>query len=106
MFFKYKKIIAELNKCVEDCNTDNNVYKYEYNNKCYRECPNGTTSDTNYQFWFIKNDCIYSKIEKSEWFENLTEGYYIFNEEEKIIDKCHENCKTCDKKEDMNNIWM
>ena len=71
-FSNTKKIIIELNKCVEDCNTDNSEYKYEYNNKCYIKCPNGTTSDTNYQFSCIKNDCIYSMT-----------GYTLLNETDK-----------------------
>ena len=32
-----------------------------------------------------------------------SKGYYIYDEEEKIIDKCHQNCKTCNKKGDEDN---
>ena len=39
----------------------------------------------------------------TECFENLPEGYYILNDENKLIDKCHENCKTCNKKGDEDN---
>ena len=102
-FSDTKKIITELNKCVEDCNTNNSEYKYEYNNKCYIECPDGTISSSNDEFLCIETDCEYYTINKKECFENLPEGYYIFNREEKIIDKCHENCKTCNKKGDENN---
>jgi surface protein len=102
-FSDTKKIIIELNKCVEDCNTDNSEYKYEYNNKCYKECPEGTISSSSDEFLCIETDCVYYNINKTECFENLPEGYYIFNKEKKIIDKCHKNCKTCDKKEDENN---
>jgi len=102
-FSDTKKIITELRKCVEDCNTDNNEYKFEYNNKCYNECPNGTISSTDGQFLCIKDVCVYSNIDKTECFESLPEGYYILNEEEKIIDKCHENCRTCNKKGDKDN---
>mgnify|MGYP002624060022 CR=1 FL=1 len=102
-FSETKKIITELRKCIIDCNTDNNEYKYKYNNNCYKECPNGTTSSTNDQFLCIKNECVYSNIDKTECFENLPEGYYINNKEEKIIDKCHEKCKTCEQKGDETN---
>jgi hypothetical protein len=102
-FSETKKIITELNKCIEDCNIDNNEYKYEYNNFCFKKCPEGTTSSPSNQFLCIKTDCEYYNINKTECFEKLPEGYYIYNEEDKIIDKCYKNCKTCNKKEDENN---
>jgi hypothetical protein len=104
-FSDTKKIITELSKCVENCNTDNSEYKYEYNNKCFKECPNGTISSLYDEFLCIETDCIYYNINKTECFKNIPEGYYIYDEEEKIIDKCHQNCKTCNKKgdEDKNN---
>ena len=103
-FSETKKIIAELNQCLEDCNIDNNEYKYEYNNFCYKKCPEGTTSSPNNQFLCIKTNCeYYNNINKTECFEIIPDGYYIYNNEEKIIDKCHENCKTCNKKGDENN---
>jgi len=37
----YNKLITEKNKCINDCKRDN-IYKYEYNNFCYIECPKGT----------------------------------------------------------------
>ena len=102
-FSDTKKIITKLNKCVEDCNTNNSVYKYEYNNKCFSECPNGTISSSSDEFLCIETDCIYYNIHKTDCFKNIPEGYYIYDEKERIIDKCHENCKTCDKKGDEDN---
>ena len=103
LFSDTKKVITELNKCIEDCNTDNSEYKYEYNNKCYIECPNGTISSSSNEFLCIKTDCVYYNINKTECFKKIPEGYYIYNKKERIIDKCHENCKTCNKKEDPKN---
>ena len=37
-FYKNKKIIIDINTCVLNCS---NIYKYEYNNICYKFCPNG-----------------------------------------------------------------
>jgi len=102
-FSKTRKIIPELSICVEDCNYENSEYKYEYNQKCYNGCPEGTTSSSSNQFLCIESDCEYYNIDKSECFDKIPEGYYIYNNEEKIIDKCHENCKTCYKKDDENN---
>ena len=31
-----KKIIFDLNKCIEDCNQ---IYPFEYENKCFKVCP-------------------------------------------------------------------
>jgi len=102
-FSDTRKLVSELRKCIKDCNTDDNAYKYEYNNKCYEKCPEGTFSSPDNQFLCIKLDCEYYSINKTECFEYFPEGYYIYDKDKKIIDKCHENCKTCTKKEDENN---
>ena len=102
-FSDTKKIVSKLKKCIKDCNTDDNEYKYEYNNKCFQKCPEDTFSSPNNQFLCLKTDCVYYNIEKTECFEYFPEGYYIYDSETKIIDKCHENCKTCNKKGDENN---
>jgi len=102
-FSDTRKIVSEFRKCIKDCNTDDNEYKYEYNNKCYEKCPEGTFSSSNNLYFCIKLDCEYYNINKTKCFENFPEGYYIYDKDEKIIDKCHENCKTCNKKEDENN---
>ena len=101
-FSESKKIISKLKKCIKDCSADNNEYKYEYNNKCYKKCPNGTISSSDNQLLCIKN-CEYHNIDLTECFENLPEGYYVYDKEKKLIDKCHENCKTCNKKGDEDN---
>ena len=35
--------------------------------------------------------------------QNIPEGYYIFDIENKIIEKCHQSCKTCEKGPGNNN---
>ena len=43
----YNKKIIEKNKCVTDCKEDD-IYIYNYENICYKECPNKTfTNDSN-----------------------------------------------------------
>ena len=73
-FSDTKKIITELSKCVEDCNIDNNEYKYEYNNKCFKECPNGTISSLYDKFLCKERDCEYYNIDKTECFKNIRKG--------------------------------
>ena len=38
----YNKLILEKSKCVKKCAQDNK-YKFEFKNRCYEECPKGTT---------------------------------------------------------------
>ena len=33
----YNKLIKDIKKCVSNCSNDNK-YKYEYNNTCYEKC--------------------------------------------------------------------
>ena len=44
-----KTKIIENKKCVFDCINDD-IYKFEYNNLCYKICPNGTHNSTNNNF--------------------------------------------------------
>ena len=37
---EYNKLIREKNQCIDNCSNDD-IYKYEYNNKCYTYCPEG-----------------------------------------------------------------
>ena len=67
-FSDTKKIITELNKCVEKCNTSNSEYKYEYNNKCYKECPNNQICKN-----IVEEDIITQKILVSTDYEIITE---------------------------------
>lgn len=41
-----KKIIKDTGQCITSCE-DSNQYKYEYDNKCYNNCPTGTKDDGN-----------------------------------------------------------
>ena len=44
-----KKFVIEENKCIDNCNSDDN-YKFEYNNICYSTCPNGTHNSSIYNY--------------------------------------------------------
>ena len=96
-FKKPFKLIEEKGSCVQDCNSDN-TYKYEYNNKCYKDnCPEGTASSSTQPFLCKKIlTCPnYSNLDKTECFDNIPEGYFLSDINQKLIDKCHENCRTC-----------
>ena len=46
---KYNKIIENKSRCIDKCNKDK-IYKYEYNNKCYKSCPEGTLLSLNISY--------------------------------------------------------
>ena len=93
------KLISDKKRCINDCSNDN-IYKYEFNNHCYRECPNGTIISTD-NIYKCEGDLIceenYYNYEHKECYSSIPDGYYLKNEDDKIIDKCHENCKTCNE---------
>ena len=57
---KNKKIIFETRACIDDCLNDE-IYKYEYENFCYKDCPFGTYSLLN-----DSNLCKNKRVECSE----------------------------------------
>ena len=80
----YNKLIRNKNQCIDICENDN-IYKYEFNNKCYEKCPINTK--------LIENSyiCI-DKYENTE--NNNTEYKYPQNSEEfkrEDIDICSED---------------
>ena len=56
---EYSSLIYETNECVYKCEEDN-IYKYEYQKRCYEECPYNTTkpeNNTNIDQYFCKPIC-------------------------------------------------
>ena len=43
---EYSKYIVNKKRCINNCQKDN-IYKYEYKNKCYKNCPDGTYHSSN-----------------------------------------------------------
>ena len=82
-----KKFISEINKCVDNC-SDEAIYKYQYENECYKECPN------------------FYNYEKTECIDEIPQGYYINNISEKTIDKCPDKCKSCSFESMSYNLCM
>jgi hypothetical protein len=97
-FEESNKLISESKICVEDCSLDD-TYQYEYNNKCYNTCPEGTVSSSSNLCKKILTCPHYYNIDKTECFDTILEGYFLSDNVQNLIDKCHENCKTCDRKE-------
>ena len=102
---KYQKMIYDTNECVDNC-SDNN-FLYEYNNICYNACPNGTIISSNQSHICIdKKNLIcthYYNYEKTKCLLDVPDGYFLNDTNAKTIDKCHENCETCNEKSTINN---
>ena len=75
---KEDKYIKDKEKCIDECYNDD-YYKYEYNKKCYNECPEG-------KYIYNLGKC----------FDDIPEGYYLIRDQN--IDKCDESCLTCNGK--------
>jgi len=91
----YDKLIINTNKCIDKCENDN-IYKYEYNKICYKECQNininnkeeGICFDTSiFQFVNLtnmeiisKNDDIYQGL-----LNNFLLNYDLSKEEDMVI---------------------
>ena len=117
-----KKIIKINGKCVDSCISDN-LYKYEYDNKCYDNCPPGTKDGGNNKCKceydkclecpgeaYRKNLCTvcninigYYKKENErlnngkfvECYSNL-KGFYL-DKDNSIFRQCYYTCETCEK---------
>ena len=74
---EFSKLIESIHKCVDDCSKYAD-YKYEYNNTCVSTCPN--------YYDYNQLTCI----------DTIPSGYYCNNTSAKTIDKCHDNCETCE----------
>ena len=98
-------VITESNNCINDCNSEGNSYKYEYKNKCYSSCPEGTSQSTINPYLCIKTLVCehYYNIDKSKCFDSIPEGYFLSDSQENILDKCHNYCRTCNQKETEGN---
>ena len=63
-------LIKDKNKCIEDCKLDN-IYKFQYNGECLKNCPNGTKEKDNICYTINENKCSFHFIE-NYLKENLT----------------------------------
>ena len=93
-----KKFIPDNEICVDNCFNEA-VYKYEYQNICYTECPIRTQ---------LKNDSTYLSnyynYERTGCIDEIPEGYYLNSSTDKTIDKCPSKCKTCSSESIIHNL--
>ena len=112
-----KKIVIGTEECIDDCNSSSN--KYEYNGKCYSECPEDTINynykcyskeekcDHNCKTCMINSNFIISSncttcysdqfLDNGKCVDNCSNGYY-YDELDPSIKKCKCDlikCKSC-----------
>ena len=68
------KLFVDKNECVKECIND---YKFEFDNKCYKECPDGT------YYNYTQDGCI----------DFIPPGYYLNDSLKRTIDKCDIKCE-------------
>ena len=95
------KIIFNDKICVDDCSTTQ--YKHEFNKICYGQCPENTHSSFDNEF-ICEDNFKCKKLKKyydynhAYCIDEIPEGYFLNDTIYNTIDKCHKDCKTCDKK--------
>ena len=72
------KLIIDKNECVNNCS---NYNLFEYNNSCYKLCPNKT----------------FHILNKKICYDSILPNYYLNDSEQKIIAKCDNKCLNCSK---------
>ena len=72
--WKKKKIIEDQNLCIDDCSK---IFYYEYNYKCYSECPEGTTSSYQNEYLCVNDSDINNTDinNKKNLYENIKEKF-------------------------------
>ena len=115
-----EKMLYDIGQCIDNCK-NNLEYKYEYNNKCYKNCEKGLIDDTNKckceldkcltcpDFALSKGLCIkcndnYYQMENDpsnigDYINCYKEiyGYYL-DKVDLLFKKCYETCDTCEIK--------
>ena len=78
---------------------------YEFNGFCYDKCPPRTRSDSSKTKNCINFTCTnYYNFSQEDCIDELPNGYYVNDSKLRTIDKCPENCKTCEKKANQTRI--
>ena len=82
------KLIVEKKECIDYCRLDTE-YPYEYNNLCYNNCPENTHKSSRDEY-LCEDDLVcekYYNLDKSECIDEILEGYYLKDYQQKIVDK-------------------
>ena len=101
------QLIVEKTKCIDFCSNDN-IYRFEYNNLCYESCPSGTHNSSEKEF-LCEEDLIcenYYNYNYTDCLDKIPEGYYLNDSALKTIDKCNIKCKECTFESTKSNLCI
>jgi len=101
------KFIIEERRCIDDC-SKHDIYKFEYDNICYKSCPNGTHNSSINEY-ICEDDLIcenYYNYNYTACIDDIPEGYYLNDTTHKTIDKCNIKCKNCSLESEENNLCI
>jgi len=72
----FNLLIVDKKKCTDNCQKDN-IYKYQYNGNCLKECPNGTTTNGTNDYICKDNNidkCVLSENKINFLDDNITDS--------------------------------
>ena len=92
---EFSKLIPEKNRCIDDCSKYN---LNDFNNECRSECPSGYYAKNSICIEYLKCETKekYYNYNQTDCIDNIPDGYYRNSSSNSTIDKCHNNCKTCE----------
>ena len=94
------KLIINYRACIKECNIGYK-YIYEYKNICFETC-----LEVSEYLYGNSNYELYYNYDKTKCIDEIPDGYYLNDTNEKTIDKCNIKCKTCNKESNINNLCL
>ena len=110
--FKLLKVPGTIRDCSERCYGEGNEREivtskklccpfFRYGDDCYENCPSKTHINNNNskvcESFKCKNIGKYYNFEQSDCTDNIT-GFFVNDSNKNTIDKCHDDCVTCEGK--------
>ena len=100
-FINEAKLIIDKRTCIDRCANDN-LYKYEYKNICFKT--NSCSEISEYLYGNSDNE-IYCN-NQTKLIDEISEGYYLNDTNNKTIDKCNPKCKSCNNESNINDLCL
>ena len=99
---KEYKIIIQKKMFIANCSTDD-IYKFEYNKICYESCPKRISKQIYNSSLCQDLNCTIYNFNQTECINNIPQGYFLNDSFLRTIDKCDDDCETCNNTKILNN---